>query len=655
MGRTKRARRQPLRPPATASRDSAWPVRTRGWLAAVLLVWIALVYAPSLGNGFTYDDPSIVEDASELLSNPRLVGRLFSADYFRLSGEATFRPVVTLTYLLDWQIGGGQAWAFHLQSLLWHLVTVGCLIVLLPRLGATPFVQYVAAAMYGVHPALTEAVDAIAFREDTLVVAFGLLGLLVLTGSWPRVAAMRLAVGTLCFAAALFSKESGLVFAALLPLTHWAIARHATPGERWRPSRYSLQYLSLVLCVLAYLVIRFWLLPASESYGVRVSDSLLYSAATGGVAVGYYLLLLVYPHPLCADYRGVVAYVVSMVDWRLWVSLAVLGGVTGLVWWRRRTSPLMVWGWMWFLVSLAPVLNVVPIPAFMAERFLYLPYVGLVVFAVTSLVPVVAAPSRSVTTTAVVVLCVFSGLTWTRQRAWLSNEVLWRTTLEDHPSAQGALHGYGSFLIESGRYIEAITYLKRVLDDPTIGRDRRAAVARELGFAHVSLGQVAEAITSYEDSLAAAPTGIAHQNLGLVLLRLDRLSEAEQHMRAAIQLQSDDADAYGGLGAVLARSGRNADAIAAYREAIRLRPSLASAHANLGVALASEGQPDQAIASLQQAIALDAEQSRWRYRLATILHDRGRTNEAVQQLEAAVRTDPDFSEARALLTQLSNR
>ena len=315
----------------------------------------------------------------------------------------------------------------------------------------------------------------------------------------------------------------------------------------------------------------------------------------------------------------------------------------------------MVWGWAWFLVSLTPVLNIVPIPAFMAERFLYLPYVGLVVLAVTSLVPVVAAPSRVVITTAVVVLCLFSGLTWTRQRAWSSNEVLWRTTLEDHPSAQGALHGYGSFLIESGRYIEAITYLKRVLDDPAIGRDRRAAAARELGFAHVSLGQVAEAITSFEDSLAAAPTSIAHQNLGLVLLRLDRLSEAEHHMRAAIQLQPDDADAYGGLGAVLARSGRNADAIAAYREAIRLRPSLASAHANLGVALASEGQPDQAIASLQQAIAIEPDQSRWRYRLATLLHERGRTNDAIQQLEAAVRSDPGFSEARELLAQLSNR
>ena len=655
MGRTKRARRQPHRPPAVASPDAAWPGRARPWLAAILLVWIALLYSPSFENGFTYDDPSVVTDASELLSQPRLAGRLFSTDYFRLSGESTFRPIVTLTYVVDWQIGGGKAWAFHLHSVLWHLLTVGCLIVLLPRLGAGPFVQFAIAAIYGVHPALTEAVDAIAFREDVLVVAFGLLGLLALTGSWPRSGLIRLLAGTLFFGAALLSKESGLVFAALLPLTHWAIARHAAPTEPWRPSRYTLQYLSLSVCILAYLVVRFWLLPASEAYGVRVSESLVYSAATGVVAVGYYLLLLVYPHPLCADYRGVVAYVLSMIDWRFWASLVVIGGVTGLAWWRRRTSPLAFWGWAWFLISLAPVLNIVPIPTFMAERFLYLPYVGLIGFAVASLAPPAGVPSRVLVAATVVLFCVFSGLTWTRQHAWSSNDVLWRTTLEDHPSAQGALHGYGSALIESGRYIEAITYLKRVLDAPDIGRDRRAAVARELGFAHISLGQVAEAITSFEDSLAAFPTSMAHQNLAVVLLRLDRLSEAEQHMRAAIQLQPDEAEAHSGLGAVLAREGRMADAIVAYHEAIRLRPSLASAHANLGVALASEGQPDQAIVSLLQAIAIDPAQSGWRYRVATLLHERGRTNEAIRQLEAAVRIDPDFSEARDLLTQLSNR
>jgi tetratricopeptide (TPR) repeat protein len=372
------------------------------------------------------------------------------------------------------------------------------------------------------------------------------------------------------------------------------------------------------------------------------------------VAAGHYLLLFVYPHPLCADYRGVVAYVASVADSRVWLSSVAISGLTGLAWWRRRASPLVVWGWAWFLISLVPVLNVVPIPTFMAERFLYLPYVGLVAFAVSVLAPRGTWSSRRVAATVAIVF-VFGALTWSRHRAWSSDEVLWRTTLAHFPNAQGALHGYGSALIESGRHVEALGYLRRVLEDPGIGHDRRAIVARELGFAHISLGQVAEAITSYEDSIAAAPTSMAHQNLALVLLRLDRLTEAETHIRTAIQLQPDDAEAHSGLGAVFTRQGKTEEAIAAYREAIRLRPTLAVAHANLGVALASEGRADEGIASLLQAISLDPEQSSWRYRVATLLQEQSRTSEAVQQLEAVLRIDPNDIEARDALRQLHGR
>jgi Flp pilus assembly protein TadD len=651
MSRTKRARRHAERSLPLSSEPVRAP-RLPRWFGVALLALTALVYAPSLGNGFTYDDPSVVSDASELLSHPRLAVRLFTPDYFTLSGESTFRPIVTLTYILDWQVGGGQAWAFHLQSLLWHLFTVGCLVVLLSRLGAGPFVAAATSAIYAVHPALTEAVDAIAFREDVLATAFGVLGLVTLTGTWPRSAAARLVIGTGCFAAALFSKESGLVFVALLPLTHWAIQRRAEPRDPWH-SRHLGQYVAVALCVVAYLVVRFGLLPAPGRYGIDVSDSLSHSAATGIVAVGHYLFLVLWPSPLCPDYRGVVAYVTSLADWRLWTSAMAVAGLSVFAWRRRQASPLIWWGWAWFLISLVPVLNLVPIPMFMAERFLYLPYVGLVTFAVGSLVPRQSWPSRPMVAATVTILCVFSGLTWMRHRAWSSNESLWRATLDDFPNAPGALHGYGSVLVEAGRYVEAVGYFRRVMDDPGIGPDRRAVVARELGFAQISLGQVAEAITSYEASLAATPTSMAHQNLALVLLRLDRLQEAETHMRAALQLQPDEAEAHSGLGAVLARQGRHSEAIDAYRDAIRLRPTLAVAHANLGVALAAEGRSTEATTSLLQAITLEPEQPRWRYRVAILLEAQGRRGEAIQQLQAALRIDPDDAETRDMLAQIS--
>jgi tetratricopeptide (TPR) repeat protein len=118
---------------------------------------------------------------------------------------------------------------------------------------------------------------------------------------------------------------------------------------------------------------------------------------------------------------------------------------------------------------------------------------------------------------------------------------------------------------------------------------------------------------SFEASLATVPTARGHQNLAIVLIRQDRLADAERHFRAALALLPDYSEAQSGLGAVLARQGRYREAIAAYQEAVRLTPSLAPAHADLGMALASDERTDEAIAALSRAISLDPEQSRWRY------------------------------------------
>ena len=149
---------------------------------------------------------------------------------------------------------------------------------------------------------------------------------------------------------------------------------------------------------------------------------------------------------------------------------------------------------------------------------------------------------------------------------------------------------------------------------------------------------------------------MAHQNLGVVLLRLDRLSEAEQHMREAIRLQPDEAEAHSGLGAALARQARMAEAIDAYREAVRLE-AVASLGSRQSRCRAGEFQehPMTPMASLLQAIAIDTGPAAWRYRVATLLHEQGRTAEAIQQLEAAVRIDPDYTEARDALQQLAGR
>lgn len=660
MGRSKRRQEAASQASAKAQarQHSGQPKVRAVWYAALLLVWIAVVYAPSIRNGFTYDDPSVIAESSELLSQPGLAGRLFSADYFRLSNESTYRPVVTLTYIVDWQISGGAPWMFHVQNVLWHLLAVGCLLILLRRLGASDFVRYASAALYGVHPALTEAVDAVAFREDVLVTAFGLIGLLLMTAEWPRRYALRLPLIVAAFAAALFSKESGVVFLLLVPLTHWTMARRANAIEGWRPWRHRFEYLAGALCTVGYLIVRFALLPSHESYAQRIGDSLGLSIATGVVAIGYYLRLLVFPYALCADYRGVVAVVTSAGDWRLWTSAIALVAISLTTWRWRKDHPLALWGWVWFLTALAPVSNLIPIPAFMAERFLYLPYIGLVAFATSGLEALTTPGERArrlLAGCAAVGVVLLSALTWQRHPAWSSDEVLWKTTLADHPTAHGALHGYGSALIGQQRYAEGMSYLQRLLGDSTVDKQRRAVVLLELGSAYDALGQIDAARQSFEQSLAAAPDPRAELGLALTYVKLGRPQDAQNVLVEVLRAQPDYAEAHTALGALLGRQGRQAEAIAEWREAVRLKPSIPSAHANLGMAYGAQGLLDAGIEELLRAIELQPSQPAWRYTAARLLAERGRKDLAIQQLEAAVRIDPGYEPAREALQELSRK
>jgi tetratricopeptide (TPR) repeat protein len=641
-------------------RAEAW------WPSALILALVAAIYLPSLTNGFTYDDDAVVPGVASLLNRPGAVHRFLSKDYF-FSGELTYRPIVTLTYVLDWKLGGGTPFAFHVQSLVWQLIAVGCPLVLLKRSGVSPFVRYGAAALYGVHPVLTEAIDSIAFREDVLVTALGLLGLVVATGSARgRPSNVRLIFSLTCFLAAMFAKESGVVFLLLLPLTHWMFESQTNGSDPWRPGDHAREYVALSACTVGYLFVRFVLLPSPVVYAERIGGSMINSIATGLVAVGDYLRLLVYPHPLCADYRGVVAPVQSLLDWRPWASLLVVAAVTTFAWASRRRNALGWWGWAWFLIAVGPVSNVVALATPVAERFMHLPFVGLVVFAVSSVASVATASrehadkwtitsrgaSRVLWIGASVLVVALGSLTWTRHAAWASNETLWRTTLADYPESVGALHGYGSVLVDRHREAEAVPYLKRALESTAAGHDARSAILLDLGSAYYAMGQFDLARQSFESSIAESERPKAYFNLGLTLVRLQRPNDAEEKLRAALRLEPDMAEAHSALGGVFAMQGKTEQALAEYREAVRLNPSLASAHANLGVALANKGQAEDAIDELLRAIDLDPNQSQWRYNVAALLAQRGRRDAAIEQLEAALRINPEFTQARDALRSL---
>ena len=138
---------------------------------------------------------------------------------------------------------------------------------------------------------------------------------------------------------------------------------------------------------------------------------------------------------------------------------------------------------------------------------------------------------------------------------------------------------------------------------------------------------------------------LAHNNLGLALLRGGRAEEAIAHYREALRINPAFSEAHNNLGVALRQKGQSDEAIAHYREALRINPAYSEAHNNLGNALLQRGQTEEAIAQYREALRINPANSEAHNNLGNALLQRGQAEEAVAQYREALRINPADSEA----------
>jgi len=536
-------------------------------LAAVVAVIVAVAYLPSLGNGFAFDDRFAVQDAAHLLSQPSLFGRLFSVEYFALSGEATWRPVVTASYMLDWQVGGGAPLAFHLQSLLWHLLACVLVVKLFAGMQCGVRVAAGAALLFGLHPLATEAVDAIAFREDVQCTALGLAAVVLTTRG--RGAGTVVSAGVL-FLLALLAKESAVVFLVLAPLAWWGTdaARGTTVSLRDAVAARRAAAVGFVVAAVVFAVLRFGVFGAIDDYAQPAGGSRLTGVASGAAALLRYAGLVFVPDPLCADYRGVVDPVTCASDLRGWGGAVVLLALVAAAWCGRKRAPCLSVGLAWFVIALVPTAGLVAIPVFMAERFTYMALPGAALALVTAAVAALRwagiRNQRALVIVLVLAALMLGTLTWRRHRAWRDDRSLWGAMLRDFPASYGALHGFGTAVQAEGRFEESLPYLLKALRlaerTPGVSDYERAGLLAAIGTAHGAAGRAAESVDALTRSLALEDDGQARHHLALGYLQLGRIGDAEREMRAAIALEPRYAPPYLSLSDLLRARGDTAEA-----------------------------------------------------------------------------------------------
>jgi tetratricopeptide (TPR) repeat protein len=354
----------------------------------------------------------------------------------------------------------------------------------------------------------------------------------------------------------------------------------------------------------------------------------------------------------------------------------VLGLITVLAAMNWRQRPWIVFGWLWFLGTLVPVIGLVQVgDQAWADRYTYLPLVGLFV----PLVWIVAEIVKNKK-----VLSALAGgaggamLTMTSMQ--LSH---WKNTwtLFDHANKVTkenymAITVLASQLAKQNKFDEAIALYNQALSyKPTfpethfflgnafdqLGRPDEAVAEYEKALwfkpmqeqTHIFLGIVlgkqkkyVEAITNYEAALVIAPdSAVAHNNLARIYHTQGKFDEAVAHYQAALQLDSKLSLAHNNLGILLLQKNDLAGGTVQLREALRLNPTNSETVFNLARALNQQRQWPEAAELFSKVVRDDSPDVRAHYEFGAALAHIKKTREAMAQFAAAILLQPDNPDA----------
>jgi tetratricopeptide (TPR) repeat protein len=626
-------------------------------LAAMTLV----VYLPTMDAGFLkWDDQLYVTGNTHVLAGLTWQGIWWA---LTTSHSPYWHPLTWLSHMTDVELFGLNAGAHHMVSVAIHALNALLLFALLRSATRSLWRSALVAAIFAVHPLHVESVAWIAERKDVLSVLFSLLALRVYVAYvHSGIRACFWAVVALFVAAVMCKPMAVTLPLVILLLDFWPLGRFGhmpagipANGPRSGTRAVWLEKLPLLMVagvVSAATVLVQWKVGAVAQLDVFPLPSRLANAV---VSYGAYLGSALWPVHLSAFYPWP-----PEVEWsRVLISAAVLVTVTLAAVVTRRRHPFVLVGWLWFLVTLAPVIGLIQVgEQARADRFMYFPLVGLSIIAAWGCDAIASRVSGKfrmtipVVATSALLACIVTS----RIQAgyWRDDVTLWSHAAKVTESNYLAHDLLGLAHKDRGEWDAALASYQAALSvSPARQPEFSALVHNNIAFVLVHQGRLPDAIGHYRRAIAIEPDlPEAHLDLGATLVMAGKPAEAVPHYRQAIRLQPGMAPAHNGLGAALALQGYRREAIAEYREAIRLDPTLALAEANLGAALAQERQLAESARSFVSALQLEPDNPRWQYQAGVVFAAMKQTPQAIQHLEKALELDGELTDAAEGLAAL---
>jgi tetratricopeptide (TPR) repeat protein len=640
-------------------------------IAVVLAAAVLGVFARCCNNGFVnFDDETYVARDPFVLGGFNIRNATWALTAWR---AANWHPLTWWSLQLDAQLfrevpeslsdsdpalavapefigPGNLTFGFHLTNILLHtantLLLYGLLLAMTGRQGPSLLV----AALFGLHPLHVESVAWVAERKDVLSTLFWLLTMWAYWHYVQRPGLARYLGVVLCLGLGLLAKPMLVTLPVILfLLDFWPVGRMSLQhsavlsGMSRRDSqihpasieRLLLEKAPLLIMSIASSAVTIWVQDKGQA--LRGLDRFPADIRIGNAltAYGKYIFKLFWPSGLAVYYPHP--------EKALSLPIALVAGAclllaTALAWQWRARLPYAVVGWLWYLITLMPVIGLVQVGLqAMADRYTYIPYVGLFVMFIwgaCDLADRASIPRQvlGISSGAVVVACVF--LSWRQIAYWQDSVTLWRHALAVEPNNDLGHYNLGQALAVAGE--------RQYRDMNQLGRPREAVAARLAGWAEAA-HEFQETRKIKNDHKEAT------YNLGVILEKTGDHQGAIKMFREVLHHHPDSDEAHFSLALEMARMGFVDEAVYHYREAVRIRPDNMMARNNLAAALIQQGKLDDAAKEYAAILEQYPANQVVEHNLGSLLMQQGKYEQAVQHFQRALQLRGDNAQAFASL------
>ena len=528
-------------------------------LISILILTIAAFWPVGSSDFVNYDDPDYVVK-NELIKNLKSDNIAY---YFTHKTTDLYVPLVFVSYALDYKLFGLNPHAFHFMNLFWHILNVLLVFSLVKSMSKNLFYPFFITSLFALHPLHVESVAWVTERKDLLYSFFYLLAFFAWHKYRQKNKLSFLAVSLVCFILSCFSKPMAITFPAMILLYDLFYARLPVLKN-------TIRYVPFALVSLVFFYISVHFMDTS----VRGSANTGYNGFDK-IFVPFYGLSF-YLFKICVPFNLSVIYPYAqktrgLLPLTYLISPLLAGFMFWLVFFFKRSSPEVKAGFLVFILSLLPVLQLIPNNyTVAADRYVYLPCLGLF-FIIAALAKRLMEQKKLKGSTfkliVTIVILVFAYSTYARTKVWKDSITLFSDVIEKYDNSDIAFHNRAIAYNREGKFNLALNDLEKALQlDP-----KNADAWSNYGWTLSATGKYDEAIAALNKAIQLKPTlARAHNDLENTYGMTGRFDLALKHLLTADSLSPGNPTFYNNIAFTYQKMGATPKAIGYYQKAARL-------------------------------------------------------------------------------------